>query len=333
MATIKDVAARAQVSLSTVSHVINKTRLVLPETASRVELAIAELGYQPNSVARSLKSKKSMTIGMLITNTRNPFFADVLHGVEEQSFNRGYSLILCNTEDEELRQTAYLDTLRQKQVDALVVMTTDQNAWHFDLKKQFADVPTVSLFTSAKGVDLSISDDSFAGGMLAATRLIEAGARQLACISGQLNHRLMAARLAGFTAGAHRAGLTIPDDRVIYGDWSLEGGYRAMAELLNNPQGHPDGVFAMNDMMAIGALSRLHEAGVAVPDDVSLIGYDDIAFGAFTQPPLTSISQGGIEIGRLAIDSLLRIIDGLGVAETEILVTPKITERKSVRME
>ena len=330
MATIKDVAARAGVSLSTVSHVLNKTRIVLPHTTARVEEAIRELGYQPNSVARSLKSNRTMTIGMLVANTRNPFFAEVVRGVEDQCFSHGYSLILCNTEDEESRQAAYLNILHQKRVDALVVMTTNPHGRKFDLEVLFDDVPIVSLFTSASGADLLVTDDSYRGGMLAATRLAQAGARHLACICGELEHRLTNERLRGFREGAAAAGLALDAGRIVSGGWSMAGGAAAMDELLSQG-GKLDGIFAMNDMMAIGALSSLHRADLRVPRDLSLIGYDNIEFGQFTVPPLTSISQDGAQTGKLAVDNLLRLVNGQTLGLDELLVEPRIVERESTR--
>lgn len=330
MATIKDVAARARVSLSTVSHVLNKTRIVLPETAARVEAAIRDLGYQPNSVARSLKSNRTMTIGMLVANTRNPFFAEVVRGVEDQCFAHGYSLILCNTEDEESRKAAYLNILYQKRVDGLVVMTTNPHGRKFDLDGLFADVPIVSLFTSTNGVDLLVIDDSYRGGMLAANRLIDGGARHLACVSGELEHRLASERLRGFQDGAAAAGFPLDAGRIVSGGWTLAGGAEAIHTLVSRGK-TVDGIFAMNDMMAIGALAGLRDVGLSVPGDVSVVGYDNIEFGAYASPPLTTISQDGSQAGRVAVDGLLRLIAGEVLPSCEIQVELRLVERASVR--
>jgi LacI family transcriptional regulator len=329
MATIKDVAEAANVSLSTVSHVLNGTRPVLPQTAARVKAAMAQLGYVPNNVAQSLKNKKTRTVGMILSSTSNPLFGQVLHGIEEECFRHGYSLILCNTQDTTDRYESYLRTLLQKRVDALILMTTGRCVPDIDLLANFADVPKVAVFARTTGADLFIGDNSYVGGRLAAEYLIRTGARRLGCIQGDEKHALSKARLKGYREAAHEAGIEILDHDVQEGDWSMDGGFRAMNVLLGRLGNMPDAIFAMNDMMAIGALSAAHRRGVKVPENVSMLGYDGIQYAQYSVPALSTLGQDGIGIGQRATSLLIEHLENGVLLPQEILVPPRIVERQT----
>lgn len=304
--TIKDVARAAGVSNSTVSHVINGTRFVSPETAERVKGAIAKLGFAPNGVAQALKGSRTRTIGMIVTSSTNPFFAALIHGVEAACFARGYSLVLCNSEDDRDKAQGYLETLRAKRIDALIVLSANQRPGLTAELAQAAGVPTVALDDEEAAPATSIADDSLAGGALAAACLADHGFRRIACVTGPAQHARSAIRFKGFVEELARRGIAFDPTLAIPSEPTVAGGDRAMRSLLElPPQRRPQAVFCFNDVMAIGALSAAYECGLDVPGQISVLGYDDIEIAAFTAPPLTTIRQPVAELGHSAANVII----------------------------
>ncbi|MBB4266143.1 LacI family DNA-binding transcriptional regulator [Roseospira visakhapatnamensis] len=330
MATIKDVARAADVSVTTVSHVINGTRTVAPETAARVHDAVTRLAYAPSGVARALKANRTLTIGMMVTNSTNPFFAEVIQGVESACSDRGYSLMLCNSADDPLRQHDCLATLRMKRIDALVVMTRNMNP-KAPAAFATAGVPTLALDAEATPGIATVADDSHAGGLMAGRFLTERGFRRIACVTGPAGHPRAACRMAGFTAALTTAALTIDPALVMPGDLTVASGRRAMGALLAQPRSAwPDAVFCFNDMSAMGALCAANEVGLSVPGDVSVMGYDDIELAAYMTPPLTTIRQDTRGLGTVAATTLIDHLDGVADLPPVIKTTPRLVERRSV---
>lgn len=331
MVTIKDVAREAAVSGSTVSHVINGTRYVSPETAQRVEAAIARLGFRPSGVAQALKGGRTCAIGMVVTSSTNPFFAELIHAVETACFARGYSLILCNSEDDSEKFQTYLDTLRSKRIDALVILSANAKPGLTARLAAKAGVPVVAIDEEDAGPATSVVDDSLTGGALAARYLTGYGFFRIACVSGPESHPRSAIRLRGFSEGLAEAGLSLDPGLVIRSDLSVSGGYRAMRTLLALPdEKRPQAVFCFNDVMAFGALSAAQEQGLRVPEDISVMGYDDIELAAFTAPALTTIRQPVSELGQ---EAARIIIDHLESGETMpglIKLQPQLARRRSV---
>lgn len=331
MATIKDVARAAEVSVTTVSHVINGTRFVAPETAERVREAVERLGYAPSGVARALKANRTHTIGMMVTNSTNPFFAEVIQGVESACFARGYSLMLCNSEDDADKQHAYLAALRMKRIDALVVMTANMNPRAPAEFAEVADVPTLALDAEeTPGVSV-VADDSYAGGMIAGQYLTQRGFSRIACITGPEAHPRSFERLSGFRAALNSAGVNLDPDLIVRGDLTVASGQAAMASLLDlPPDRRPQAVFCFNDMSAMGALCAASAAGLTVPRDVSVMGYDDIELAAYMSPPLTTIHQGTHELGRRAAEALISHLAGKAKLPRVLKLMPRLMERSSV---
>ncbi|MDP5291594.1 substrate-binding domain-containing protein [Oceanimonas sp. CHS3-5] len=312
MATIKDVARLAGVSTSTVSHVLNKTRFVSPEITDKVQQAINELNYTPSALARSLKVNQTRTLGMLVSSSSNPFFAEVVQGVEQRCYELGYSLVLCNTGGDRARLGASLDMLQQKRVDGVIVMCTQAKlndgafARHAGLPLVLADWGPVDL-----DADL-ITDSGQQGGRLATDHLISLGHRHIGCITGPAGQRASDERQAGFEAAMADAGLAVRSEWIVEGGFELAGGKAAMARLLARPE-QPSAVFACNDMMAAGALRALADAGLKVPRNMAVVGYDNIELARYLVPALTSIEQPKAKLGALAVDTLLaRIQDPQG---------------------
>jgi LacI family transcriptional regulator len=330
-ATIRDVAEAAGVSVTTVSHVMNGTRHVAPATSERVLGAVTHLGYRPSAVARALKGERTATLGMLVTSSTNPFFAEVIRGVEEACFAKGYSLILGNTGDVGQRLESYLATLYSKRIDGLVVMTTNMDHNFLHRLGHGRTVPIVAIDTLDIPGVTTVNDDSLTGGRLAAEHLLDRGFRRIAAVAGPADHPRSRQRLKGFVAALAERKLTLDPDLVVQSDLTVAGGYEGMQRLLKQAGRPPEAIFCLNDLLAFGGLCALDGSGLSVPGDVSVIGYDDIEYAAYMVPPLTTIRQPANEIGRGAAEVLIeQVASGTAIQRT-IEFTPRLVERQSVR--
>ena len=304
MVTIRDVAARAGVSSTTVSHVINATRPVSAELRSRVEAAMAELGFQPNALARSLRRKRTHTLGMIVPDSANPFFAEVGRGIEDTSFAAGYSTILCNSDGDPARELLYMDLLVQKQVDGvLLVPTGDQVKLAAALR--IRNIPVVVIDRDVPDAPIDrVHIDNFAGGYLATRHLLDLGHRRIGYIGGPPHLSPAPDRSAGYRHALQEAGLPIDDQLVVGGNFRDIGGYNGARTLLAL-SAPPTAIFAGNDLMAIGALAAAREAGIVVPFDLAIVGFDDIHLAGYLNPPLTTVAQPKYELGVIAAELLV----------------------------
>ncbi|MDQ3856482.1 MAG: LacI family transcriptional regulator [Chloroflexota bacterium] len=329
MATIRDVAEFAHVSVTTVSHVLNGTRAVDPETEQRVRQAIQALGYRPNLLARGLRRRQTQTIGLLVPDNSNPFFAEVSRAIEDAGFAQGYNVILCNSDLSEAKQAAYIDVLLSKQVDGILLIASGSRP---DPVRHIASVgvPVVIVDRELEDTpaDLVLVDHE-QGGYLAGQYLVERGHRKIACISGPEEVTPSTRRVAGFRRALAEAGIDLDPNAVVQGDGRLTGGSSAMQELLARGLTFT-ALFAYNDLMAIGAIGVLRRAGLSIPEDVSVIGFDNILQAGATVPGLTTVAQPITEIGSLSVDLLLRRIRGRSEAEPVRVTLPtKLVERES----
>ncbi|MBK5540225.1 LacI family DNA-binding transcriptional regulator [Pseudomonas sp. TH05] len=327
MATIKDVAALAGISYTTVSHVVNKTRPVSEEVRVKVEAAIKHLDYVPSAVARSLKAKTTATIGLLVPNSLNPYFAELARGIEDYCERNGYCVILCNSDDNPHKQSSYLRVLLEKRVDGLIVTSAGGDS---GLAEGLAAVrtPMVIVDRGLEGVDADlVRIDHEYGAYLATRHLLELGHRDIACIGGPANTSVAQMRLAGFLRALKGAGFAVPPERILQSDFTSTGGYSAAAFLLqNNP---PSAIFACNDMMGIGVLRAAAERNIRVPSELSVIGFDDIQMSRYVYPALTTVGQSILQLGEKAAELLLRRIAKPGQAIDQRIVTPNIVLRES----
>lgn len=328
--TIRDVAEAAGVSVTTVSHVMNGTRPVAAATSERVLGAVADLGYRPSAVARALKGEGTKTLGMLVTSSTNPFFAEVIRGVEEACFERGYSLILGNTGDVGQRLEAYLATLYSKRIEGLVVMTTNVDHNFLHRLGQNRPVPIVAIDTLDVPGVTTVNDDSLAGGRIAAEYLVSRRFRRIAVLTGPADHPRSRQRLNGFTAALADHAIEVDPRLAVETDLTVAGGHEGMRQLLARAETPPEAVFCLNDLIAFGGLCALYQAGLAVPRDVSVIGYDDIEYAAYMVPPLTTVRQPANDIGRGAAEILIeQVRSGAKVSRT-VEFKPMLIERQSV---
>lgn len=331
MATIRDVAVKAGVSTTTVSHVLNQSRFVSAESTRRVRRAMAELRYQPNALARSLRQSQTRTLGVIVPDSANPFFAEVIRGIEAVAYGKGYTVLFGSSEDNAEKEAAYLRIFMEKQVDGLAMFTLGQNTKYL---KQLLEqrLPIVIMDREFKGVAASyvISDD-LKGGFQATEHLIQLGHQRIACISGDAPTGTGAVRMHGYKQALVRHGIRYDRELVIPADFKPEGGYAAAQQLLNNPR-RPTAIFTCNDLMAIGAIGAIHDMGLTVPEDISIVGFDDIELAAYTFPPLTTVRQPKYEIGSLTARVLLEGIEsGNPLRADKHILTTTLVIRKSTQ--
>ncbi|NUU01305.1 LacI family DNA-binding transcriptional regulator [Herbaspirillum robiniae] len=326
MSTIKDVAKLAGVSYTTVSHVLNETRPVSPEARERVLRAVEDLAYVPSALARSLKSKVTGSIGLIIPNNTNPYFSELARGIEDSCYEAGYSVILCNSDDDPDKQRDYLQVLMTKRCDGLIIATLTQT----DLKPSSRlDVPTVLLDRAPKELDTDlVSTDNVLGGELAARHLLELQRRRIACIAGPSGLALSDERVQGLSRTLRQGGASLAEGDLLHADFSSTGGYQAAMQLLQR-EGRPDAIFCCNDMMAIGVLRAAGELQIEVPGQLSVVGFDDIELAQFVHPPLTTVAQNTRRLGNLTAQLLLeRIADPALPARRETMA-PQLQIRGS----
>lgn len=329
LVTIRDVAQRAGVSTSTVSHVINGTRFVSPELAERVRTAMAELRYQPNAVARSLRRKETLTLGMVVPDNANPFFAMMARAVEDTCYRQGYSLILTNSEDDLERELANINVLVAKQVDGLILAAVGLSSR--DLQRVLRQVPTVVVDRELSGIQADmLLVDNFDGGYQATRHLIALGHRRIGCITGPSVTTPSAERVIGYRRALSEAGLPYDETLVVRGDFQFAGGYEGARALLTLPES-PTAIFACNDLMAVGAIAAAAALGRRVPDDLSVVGFDDTILASYVTPALTTVAQPIADIGRLATEMVLQRVQAPNDPPVRRVLPTRLVVRQSTR--
>jgi LacI family transcriptional regulator len=325
---MKQVAQKAGVSISTVSHVINNTRVVSDDVRRRVLGIIAEMRYVPSAVARSLKNDKTNTIGVLVPNSSNPYFAELIRWIEDAAFELGYNIILCNAHGGGQKQTAYLRLLTEKRIDGLVLVASGADDEQ-DLLLRHETVPIIQLDRALPGLDADLILAGQEEGAWQATRhLIELGHRQIACVSGPADLPRSRERVGGFLRAMEEAGLAVPEGAIVHAEFTSAGGHAAFGSLLARPQ-RPTAVFVASDLMAIGVLCAACGAGVRVPDELSVVGYDDIGGASYAAPPLTTIAPPKREMARLAIHQLIERIRGGHAPHRSVALASSLVVRAS----
>jgi DNA-binding LacI/PurR family transcriptional regulator len=326
MATIKDVAREAGVSISTVSHSLSGKRPISEPTRRRVLEAVERLGYRPNWNARSLVSGRTRVIGLVVADISNPFYPTAARGVEDVAIERDYSLVICSTDGNERREREYIDVLEARQVDGIVYMAgLGSNRRLAELVAR-GGIPVVTADERLRDLDLpGVFLMNERAGAMVADHLAALGHTRLGFIGGPRHLPTVGERLAGFAAGAASHGLALADGWVTYADNRAEGGQLAAAVLmaLDVP---PTAVFVANDMMALGVLEYCRSAGLAVPGDLSVVGVDDLPVARLMG--LTTIHQPMYEIGSTAARLLFGILESDDRPAT-VLLQPELVVRTS----
>lgn len=329
MATMKDIARLARVSTSTVSHVINNSRFVSEEIREKVLRVVKELNYTPSALARSLKVNETKTIGMLVTATSNPFFAEVMAGVELYCQQHHYNLIIATTNGDNERLQHHLQMLIQRKVDGLLLMCGDARFSASSNLKIPLPLVVVDWWFTELNADKIFENSAF-GGYLATKALIDAGHQKIGIITGNLTKSLAQNRLEGYKQALTEANITINPHWIVQSHFDFEGGILGMNSLLAQEE-HPTAVFASSDTIAVGAYQAIWQAGLSIPHDISIIGYDDIELAKYLSPPLSTISQPKSELGKLAVETLLKRIRSESTEFQTIMLEPELVIRNSIR--
>jgi LacI family transcriptional regulator len=325
---MRNVAERAGVSVTSVSHVINGTRPVSDELRRRVLDAMGELGYRPNALARSLRRQKTHTIGMIVPDSANPFFAEVARGIEDTCFEQGYSVILGNSDGDLGKELLYTNVLAEKQVDGILFVAAGTSTEHIRAL-QARRMPLVVVDRHIPSVDVdSVLTDNAHGGWLATHHLVELGHRRIGCIAGPSDVTPSADRITGYRQALHEGGIAVDEALIVKGDFQYESGYRAAHQLLaiDDP---PTAVFTCNDLMAVGAISAALELRRQVPADLSVVGFDDVRLASFTNPPLTTVAQPKYEMGVMAATMLLERLQNRDMPPRQRLLDTSLLTRQS----
>ncbi len=309
--TIRDVARAANVSISTVSHVLSGKRPTSDQTRLRVEQVIEQLGYRPNRVAQSLVWRRPFALGLIIPDITNPYFPTFALGAEGRVRQRGYTLVLGNSEYDATREESYLELVRSQQLAGAIYCLGDEMSPILpQLQRAVEEGLAVVLVHSPMPSVPTVCADNRQGGRLAAEHLLSLGHTQLGIISALPLDEGMADRETGFLDLLRECGMSV--DRVsvpvMYGNHQIEGGRLAMTELLGHAP-NVTAVFVLNDLMALGALEAARELARRVPDDLSIMGFDNVPFAALANPPLTTVGQPIRELGEQAADLLLDVIE------------------------
>jgi len=329
--TINDIARLADVSTTTVSHVLNQTRPVSKALRARVVAAVRELEYKPNAMARGLRKQNSGMLGLVIPDNSNPFFSEIALGAEDCAFRHGYSVILCNSRHDLARELTYITDLTSYPVDGLVLCAVSVSTEHIN---KFADLagPMAIIDRKLQQVDADvILADHRQGARLAVEHLVGLGHRRIAIITGPLDLAPAQDRLEGYRSVLQESGIPSIDEYIVEGDFQVGSG-RQLAGKLLTLELPPTAIFASNDMMAIGALHTARQLGVHVPEDLSLVGFDNIFLSSLVDPPLTTVAQPAYRLGELAVEKLLRRISGVDADDySETCLATELVVRSSTQ--
>lgn len=319
--TIQDVAQLAGVSPATVSKVLNDAPHVSSSAKERVRDAAAKLNFRPNAIARSLKAKRTATLGLMTDDLEGVFTMPMMRGVEEAASQQGFSVFLCNSYGEAEREKAHLEVLLDKQVDGIILLSGYKVRERGAPALPLGNLPLVYLYQYTRDVKVPcIIPDDWQGSQVGTEHLLQLGRKRIGFINGPAYYEATHRRLQGYQEALREAGIAFDPTLVKVGKWHEDSGYRFTKELMNSAQ-PPDAIFCSSDSLAVGSLDALHEMNLRVPEDVALMGFDNRYFAAYQRPPLTTIALPLYEMGKLAGELLLQEI-GQGSSEAKLHRVP-----------
>jgi len=326
--TLRDVARYAGVSITTVSNVVRGWPYITEETRQKVQLAIHELGYVPHLIAQGLRSGRTQTIGFVVPDLANPHFASLASTVEDVAYEHGYSVLIYNTHEDEVRQAEGIRRLTSGWGDGMMIVQTANALQTTDLLRSIT-IPIVAIDRVQNNFGGAFCNvDNLEVVRLALQHLYDFGHRRIAHLAGPSYTLSAIARSEGYRQLVQELGLSYQYISTNQGNWSPQEGYRAMRELLERP-GRPTAVFASNDRLAIGASHAIYEHGLSIPGDISLVGVDDIEVSQHINPPLTTVRQPLEEMARVGIELLLKLIHAEAPSNTHVSLLPTLIVRES----
>jgi LacI family transcriptional regulator len=314
----------------TSARILNGKRDVGDELRHRVLTAVAELGYRPNGAARSLRTRAAMVLGVIISDVTNSFFTAVVRGAEDKAQQAGYSVVLANADEDLRKEARYLEVAAAEQMAGVLLSpaSSRQNSIEVLLERGIP-VVTIDRRLATAAVD-SVTVNNHQAAREATQHLIGQGCRRVGIIAGPAQITTGATRLAGYRAALRAADRDNDQTLTAYGNFRTDGGYAAARKLLQLPQ-PPDGLLISNDLMTIGALQAIAEAGLSIPDDIAVVGFDNASWATAFRPPLTVVTQPTYEIGEVATDLLLRRVSGEQFPPRHVVLRAKLVERESSR--
>lgn len=325
MANIRDVAKESGVSVATVSRFINQKGYVSKEAKEVIGRAIKELDYKPNLVARSLSTKQTKLIGLIVPDIMNPFFPELARAVEDVALTYDYTVVLCNSDEKAEKEIHYIETLRQKYVAGFIVTTNQLQASHY----QNLDIPVVALDRTIDASIPTVSSNNKEGARLGTTHLIEQGCQHIVCMRGPTGLGPADDRLDGFLEAVEGKEIVT---HIIECPFHFEQSEEIARKFLSEHKGI-DGVFASSDVSAAGVLKAAHSLGIIVPDELQIVGFDGIALGGMLSPGLTTVAQDIYKLGALVTRMLIKLIEEIELEEKEIQVPVKLIIRGTTRSE
>jgi LacI family transcriptional regulator len=327
-ATIRDVARLAGVSSSTVSRYLNDSAHLSTSARERIAGAMAKLGYRPDATARTMRTRRSRCLGVLVPDIANPFFVEIASAIERTAAEHGYTVMICNTDEDSAKEERLVQTLIDRSVDGLIMIACDGTTPA--IIAQAGRLPMVAIDRVVDhSLVMSIAGDNFTGAALATRRLLGLGHRRIAFLTGPLSIPAYNERYAGFREALDGAALAWDQSLFLGGHATVEEGQRVVAAA------HQSGrrftaIFAASDLLAIGALLAARQRGLALPDDLSVIGYDNIPFSAYVHPGLSTVDQPKREMGRMGAIALIQALDSREPLEAKVLrIAPRLVMRGS----
>lgn len=329
MATMKDVAKKAKVSVATVSSVINRNKYVSPELRDRVLKAIEELNYKPNAVARSLKKNSTNTIGVILTDILNPYYPQMVKGIDDVALENDFNLILCNASNDSKRFKAYLDLMIEKRVDGLLLANISDDEGLGEVVK--SGIPHVLVNRRPAGFDGDfVTIHNHNSSVLSVQHLHAHHYKTIAFFGGDPEISTARERKEGFLEAMKRLGLTIHEDLIFVGEYTREAGYEMAKRIIKQCDPLPDAICSSSDLMAFGAYKAFKEHGIRIPEDIAIIGNANNPFSEDFSVPLTTVSHPTYEMGRMGMLTLLdKIKNPPGRVKVQSLLEPSLIIRRS----
>jgi len=329
MATIQQVAEKAGVSVATVSRVLNNSDKVVDETREKVLQVIKELEYNPNMIGRNLRRSETKVVIVLLPSISNPFYSKIVNGISSKAKKNGYTVMICNTQSDKNIETEYLNFLKYKLADGAILMSQESEEDTFlELAKNYPIVQCSEYREILNAPYVSI--DNFAAAYDAVKYLIDLGHKRIGIISSRVNYMSAIQREAGYMKALQDADLDFVPRLLKVGDYGLKSGMASAAHFLSMPQ-KPTAVFAISDLMAIGALKAFRQNGLRIPEDMAVVGFDNISFSSVCEPALTTISQPAFKMGSRAMELLLKKISNNQKEQQNVLLNYELIVRESTR--
>lgn len=331
--SIYEIAKKAGVSIATVSRVLNNSKLVKDSTKKRIQKVIKELDYRPNFFARNLVKNKSKTLALLIPDIINPVFPEMAKGISDKAFLKGYTVFLCNTESYVEKEIEILKNLLEKNTAGIIFISTEMNKFKGDFRHYLylynKDIPTIFINGMLKDIDIPfVRIDEVKAGYIATRHMLKKGIKKIAFLGGSLKFIPTYEKLQGYKKALREFGIPIEKKYIMFDDYNVETCFKNTLKLLETAD-RPQGIITASDVLAIEAIKASNIKKISVPKDLKVIGFDDISFSSTYTPSITTVAQPKYEMGAMALEMLVKLIEKKDIPERKILVEPRLILRDS----